>query len=202
MFFHTVGISVALVNVYCWVQTTAYDCAGENAKIWNQVILWLQDLPQNTMIIVCTDCNGHVGSHREFDPTLVTADDLGTLNCMDPSRMGEYPHIGPYHPEQENPNGKVFRQFLEQVNLIATNTWTQEASTYTYSHSLGYKTRPDFIAVDCNTWRTRPSIARATKHRRQIELCRADRMIAFSFGLRARPRAVAQSWTPLSPKYN
>ena len=87
-FFHTAGISVALVNVYCWVQTTAYDCAGENAKIWNQVILWLQDLPQNTMIIVCTDCNGHVGSHREFDPTLVTADDLGLslIHISEPTR--------------------------------------------------------------------------------------------------------------------
>ena len=78
--FHTTGISLALVNVYCYVQTHLWDCAGANTEIWNQVLLWLQDLPQHTMIVVCTDSNGHNGSVRERDHTAILGTDLDTLN--------------------------------------------------------------------------------------------------------------------------
>ena len=82
------------------------------------------------MIIICTDANGHVGSVRRYDEQTINFS-AEQWRALEDTETREYPHIGPFNLEIENTNGKVFRQFLEQANLKAINTWTAEASTYT-----------------------------------------------------------------------
>ena len=109
------AVTIGLMAILAATAAPKLSQMGENTKIWNQVISWLRDLPQRTMIIVCTDSNGHVGSVRTRDPTSVHLDDLMELNFEQDD--AEYPHIGPFHPEQENSNGREFRKFFGNCEL-------------------------------------------------------------------------------------
>ena len=77
------------------------------------------------------DSNGHVGSTREIDNETRRGQERGE------GEGEEYIYVGPLGPEEENVNGKLMRDFLEQSQMLAVNTTDERASGKTWYGGKG-----------------------------------------------------------------
>ena len=68
----------------------------------------------------------------------------------------EYLHVGGLHPEAENDNGCMMREFLKRTGMIAVNTNEANGNgggkTW-YSEYCQKGTRVDYVLVDEELWR-------------------------------------------------
>ena len=92
----------------------------------------MDDAPIRCTPIVLTDANGHVGFSAEH--------------------VGEDQGIGRVRAERENRNGRLLRQFVDRVGMVAINTWWKGGSGHTYARmdEQGMnvrKSRVDYILV-------------------------------------------------------
>ena len=124
-------------------------------------------MPPRIHIIIGTDANGHVGSCRTRIVEILGQDMLGYG-----TRNDDYPYIGPLGAEEENPSGEILREFLEQEDMIALNTWEPEASGITWQGGRNASTRVDYIL------QTRTDKEKHTRNSRVPEMRRRLRAMA------------------------
>ena len=119
-------------------------------KLWNWLSRARELVPRRTTTVIGADANGHVGSVRRVTSVVAAmeAEDAGWERAAE-----DYPHVGPWGAEEENYNGQLMREFLEQNELMALNTWAERASGKTWRGGRGAATRVDYIMTEVGQMR-------------------------------------------------
>ena len=153
---------VCYVTVYCPLGGQDAQAIRMTEKLWQWVALVRSSLPARTHMIIGVDANGHVGSKR-YRMTIQLEE-----GELDDARDIDYPYIGPYGMEEENANGELMREFLEQQNMLALNTWDVRASGKTWTVGKSSKTRVDYILQTMNEYDERAKVCLAPAMRKML----------------------------------
>ena len=133
-----------MFSLYCHVCSLDGERRKETERLWQWVGQVRERLPERTKIVIGTDANGHVGSHRRQE-----VDEVGYVEEGGCREGDEYVHIGGQGAEKENYNGTLMREFLEHHDMVAVNTWDSASSGWTWKSSdQKVKHRVDYVLVD------------------------------------------------------
>ena len=117
-----VGVkNITLIIVVAHAPINGDDAAGDFFSDLSARIGMLKSRFPDAPVAVLADFNARVGS--------VTSD-----------------NIGGYHAEEENSNGDHLRALLLEHGLAALNTLREEGAGFTWTGSLGHRSRIDYVA--------------------------------------------------------
>ena len=130
-----VSMSAPFLNLIIVVAHAPFDGSPSlsPAEFWREVAGHLDSVPPATPLLILTDANAHVGS------------------CQTHA-------IGSVHPDEENPAGEAWHQFLLGHSLAALNTHEEchSGPSETWISPHGKARRLDFIAAPCE-WKAAAS---------------------------------------------